>query len=108
MQNCILSAGGIIQVSLKGLIPRIKALIPIVLSSEGSQGEAHRAGDVGQIAYLLLRAYNAVKYFPGSLVFNILFCFVFQAAADFYMGMFFGPYPWITPMSGKAIYPTHS
>lgn len=69
-----------------------------MLSSEGSQEEAHRAGDMGQTAYLLLREHNALKHFPVSLAFNILFCFVFQTAADFYMGMFFGPYPWITPM----------
>ena len=108
MQNCILLLGGIFQASLKGIIPRTKALIPVVLSSEGSQEEAHRAGDVGQVACLLLRVYNAVKDLPVSLVFNILFCFVFQTAADFYMGTFFGPYPWITSMSGKAIYPTRS
>lgn len=79
-----------------------------MLSSVVSQEEVHRAGDLGQTAYLLLRVYNAVKYFPVSLIVDILFCFAFETAADFYTGTFFGLYPWITPMSGKAIYPTHS
>lgn len=55
MQNCILLLGGMFQAPPKGIIPRAKALVPIVFSSEGSQEESHRAGDAGQIGYLLLR-----------------------------------------------------